>query len=304
MGIDKDLTLCYNTQYKEILSMEIQEKSNDILNKYKKELVESKKYSSNTINAYYDDVVQFFEELNRSPEEITDREIIVYLRKDAPSTALRRLSSIKNFYKITNKLGIVKNSPIYVGIISELREIPERYSIFMEEEDAINFINVAKKNIKYYAMMLTFLNIGIRETELAYLQKKDYYNGKLRYIAKGNVEKIATLPEGTVQAIDNYLKTRKDDLPYLFISNKKGHYSASGIINVVKSIAKEAGVHVKLSPHKLRHTFANKMIDDGADILTLQEMMGHKNIQTTRGYVRNFENKKATEMMSKGAFNV
>jgi integrase/recombinase XerD len=275
-----------------------------IIEQYLKEIIESGKYSKNTITAYHDDIEQFLNEINKDVEEVTDRDIIVYLRKNAPTTALRRLSSIKNFYKVTNKLGLVKNYPLYVGIIKELREKPERYSIYMEDEDAEKFLKEAKKNLRNYAMMLLFLNTGIRESELIDLEIQKYYSGKIRYIGKGNVEHISTLPDLTIQAIDKYLKTRKDNLPYLFISNKGSKYSPSGIYTMVKSIAKRANVRVKISPHKLRHTFANKMTDDGADILTLQEMMKHKNIQTTRGYVKTLGNKKANEMMQKGAYNV
>jgi integrase/recombinase XerD len=298
--------MCYNVQYKEILFMEM-------LENYKQNLKNvkiPKPYSERTITSYCDDISRFLNFVKKPVQAITRDDIADFLLEGAPSTGRRRFSSILNFYNYLNKTGIIDNKPISKEMYDFLvRQDPERTSIKMTVSEGLSFLEAAKKDgIRTFAIMMGFLNTGIREAELCDLLRTDLtyegLEGNLRVIGKGDKERNLSIIEEVVTAINNYLQTRTDNNPYLFISNKGNKYSSTGIYTLVKGIAKRAGINKEVSPHTLRHTFAAMMWDKGLDPVQIMEILGHSSIRTTLIYLGKLGVKKAKELMKRSAFNV
>ena len=281
----------------------------NLLEKYREYLENikaPKPYSKETINSYCNDVKMFLNYIgDKSVTDIMSDDVDMFLSENSPATAHRRFSSVKNFYKYLNRIGIADGSPIVRGeTYRNLRTIPKKMSIYMFKEETFIFMNEAAKKIRDYAIMMVFINTAMRESELINLKIKDYDGKFIKYIAKGNKERIQAIGSAAAQAIDDYLATRTDDLEYLFVSNKGCKYSPSGIYTLVKTIAKRAGIKKDITPHKLRNTCAAAMRTDGNDIYTIAKKLGHEDIKVTEIYLRTLVDERDIEAAEKGSFNV
>jgi len=213
--------------------------------------------------------------------------------------------AINNFYKFLNESGITDNCPIiHKKTFKKIRKIPERLSVHMTIDEGLQFLNEASKSIKNYALMITFLDTGMRESALCNLKKTDWDGKRLRVIEKGNIERVLAVGSHTAEAINEYLDTRNDDIEYLFISNMKRQYSTSGIYGLVERIAKRAEINKKITPHKLRHTCAAMLRSQGNDILTIGRRLGQKDVKTTKRYLEHLIDERDIEAAEKGAFNI
>lgn len=276
---------------------------------YLKSIKTPKPYSDKTITSYCNDVKAFFEFVQKSAEEVTKDDIAKFLLEGAPSTGRRRFSSILNFYEYLD----IDNKPITKDMYDSLRQDPERLSEKMTIPEGVRFLNEAQKNVRTYAIMMLFLNTGIREAELFNLEREDYrldtnmkgeLEASIRIIRKGNKEAMIPVNDGTIAAINNYLDTRLDDMPFLFISNKNCKYSASGLFTLVTKTAERAGIKKNITPHILRHTFAAMMWENGADPVQIMQILGHKSIKTTLRYLGKLGIHKAQELLNNSAFNI
>jgi integrase/recombinase XerD len=293
--------------------MESIEKSIGILNQYEKELFRCKKYSVKTIPSYCNDIKRLLDFTGKDATDITVDDLENFFLEDSPSTARRRYSSIVNFYKYLNKKDITQNYPITESLYENLRKDPERLSEKMTIPEGLAFLEEAKKKTKNYAIMMTFLNTGVREEELFTRMREDYHletntdgkqEGTIRIIGKGNKERIVPVNEGVINALNKYLETRTDNDPHLFLSNWGKQYSPSGIYTLVKRIAERAGIKKDITPHILRHTFSSMMWEQGADPVQIMYILGHSSIKTTLRYLGKLGVKKAQELMNMSAFNV
>lgn len=280
---------------------------------YLKNIQAPKPYSDKTINSYCNDVAAFMRFVNKSVESVTHEDIEDFLLEGAPATGRRRFSSVLNFYEYLNKSGVTDNKPISKEMYESLRQDPERLSEKMTIPEGIKFLDEARKSRRTYAIMMLFLNTGIREAELFNLQREDYrvetnmkgeQEASIRIIRKGNKEALIPVNEGALNAVNDYLATRRDDIPYLFISNQNRQYSPSGLFYLVTTIAERAGISKNITPHILRHTFAAMMWDNGADPVQIMQILGHKSIKTTLRYLGKLGIHKARELMNNSAFNV
>jgi site-specific recombinase XerD len=184
-----------------------------------------------------------------------------------------------------------------------LRKIPERVASFMSVEDALYFLEKAKDNREHFAMMMVYLNTGIRQSELINLNKSDLRDSKIRITGKGNKERLIDVNDGVIKAINDYYDTRKDNLPYMFVSNNGTRYSPSGINIIVKEIAKKAYCD-DIHTHSLRHTFSNMVIELGYGIYDLQQVLGHNSVQITEQYLHGIPAARSKEIAQRSAFNI
>ena len=140
-----------------------------------------------------------------------------------------------------------------------------------------------------YAILMIFLNCGIRRSELVGLNLSDVYEDRIRVIGKGNKERVVYIGSACRAAIDRYLVERRQivlsDNRALFGSRDKNRISVSAVHRLVKKHLLQAGLDAsKLSAHKLRHTAATLMLQNGVDVKTVQEVLGHENLNTTQIY--------------------
>lgn len=180
----------------------------------------------------------------------------------------------------------------------ELAKIPKRtVEVLSREEISRIFDEVgktSKNGSRDAAILETLYSTGLRVSELAALDRDrvDLKRREFRVVGKGGKPRIVFLSEKAAQSIDKYLKNRKDNLKPLFINNikkeilddEKRRLTTVSIENLVRKYALKAGIIKKVTPHTLRHSYATELLINGADIRSVQELLGHSSITTTQIY--------------------
>ena len=231
-----------------------------------------------------------------------DRENAQAIHGIGSAARARKLSAIKSFYKyLTTRTKQLSENPVSDVEAPKLRKSLPRYLSLPQARGLLNSVQ-GKNQQRDYAILLVFLSCGIRISELAGLNLADVYEDRLRVVGKGNKERIVYFSAVCKKAIDDYLPVRKkmvpDSNPALFVSQKHNRISVSAVHRLVKKHILEAGLDAtKFSAHKLRHTAATMMLSGGVDVKTVQEVLGHENLNTTQIYthIENTELKLAAE---------
>ena len=218
------------------------------------------------------------------------------------SSRARKLSAIKSFYKyLTVRTKQLQENPVADLEYPKLRKSLPKY-LTMEQSAAL-LKSVSGTNEKRdYAILMLFLNCGIRRSELVGLNLSDVYEDRIRVMGKGNKERFVYFGSACRKAIDAYLVERKkkvlSDNRALFGSRDNNRISVTAVHRLVKKALIQAGLDsTQFSAHKLRHTAATMMLSGGVDVKTVQEVLGHENLNTTQIYthIENTELKIAAE---------
>lgn len=201
----------------------------------------------------------------------------------------RKLSAIKSFYKyLTARTRQLEENPVQDMEYPKIRKSLPRYLTLEESRALLQAVDGPNKR-RDFAILMIFLNCGIRRAELVGLNLTDIYEDRIRVIGKGNKERIVYMGSSCKAAIDDYLIERKQivlsDNRALFGSRDHNRISISAVHRLVKKHILAAGLDAsKLSAHKLRHTAATLMLQNGVDVKTVQEVLGHENLNTTQIY--------------------
>ena len=218
------------------------------------------------------------------------------------SSRARKLSSIKSFFKyLTVRTKLLDENPVAELEYPKLRKSLPRY-LKMDQASAL-LQSVSGPNQKRdYAILMLFLNCGIRRSELVSLNLTDVYEDRIRVIGKGNKERVVYFGSACRKALDIYLAERNkivlSDNKALFGSRDHNRISVTAVHRLVKKHLLAAGLDAtQFSAHKLRHTAATMMLSGGVDVKTVQEVLGHENLNTTQIYthIENTELKIAAE---------
>ena len=260
-----------------------------------------KKYSENTIESYHHDLMRYYDYnknvLKKNLETIKKKEITSYLKYLNESgldqrTISRNISSIRSFYKFLLIEKYIRNNP------SELLELPKRKKtlpkvLSMEEIDKL--LNIKLDDAYSYrnkAMLELMYATGLRVSELINLKLHDVNLNMayVRTIGKGNKERIVPLGDVALKYLSLYINNYRNNLlkkkacDYIFINNHGSALTRQGFFKILKKIAKEQDVKTSFSPHTLRHSFATHLLENGADLRSIQELLGHSDISTTQIY--------------------
>lgn len=220
----------------------------------------------------------------------------------SPTARARKLSAIKSFYKyLTIRTKQLTNNPVADMEYPKLRKSLPKY-LTMEQSSAL-LRAVSGVNAKRdYAILMLFLNCGIRRSELVGLNLTDVYEDRIRVVGKGNKERFVYFGAACRKAIDEYIPERNkkflSDNRALFGSRDNNRISVTAVHRLVKKALLQAGLDPdQFSAHKLRHTAATMMLSGGVDVKTVQEVLGHENLNTTQIYthIENTELKIAAE---------
>jgi len=258
-------------------------------------LKEYRSFSPLTVRAYGVDMRmlrQFLEErLGRvpSPSEIT-REMIVQfgvsLKGAAPLTLRRKYACISSFFGFLQDMGYATSNP---ARRLPLPKVSQPVPVCLSEETAQALIAAAHKPW-YRALIVLLLSTGIRRGEAVSitLDDLDLENGQVLIKGKGGKQRVLPLTEQAIEAIQAYLPHRtRDGSRHLFVSAYGGHPIQGRVVNaMLATTIQRAGLAGQgITPHKLRHTFATHLIRNGVDVRTVQELLGHSDIQTTARYL-------------------
>lgn len=207
----------------------------------------------------------------------------------SPAARARKLSAIKSFYKyLTVRTKLLQENPVADIEYPKLRKSLPKY-LTMEQSAALLRAVDGQNQARDYAILMIFLNCGIRRSELVGLNISDIYEDRLRVIGKGNKERFVYFGTPCCKAIDAYLVQRNKivltDNRALFGSRNGNRISVSAVHRLVEKALKQAGLDTtQFSAHKLRHTAATMMLSGGVDVKTVQEVLGHENLNTTQIY--------------------
>lgn len=271
-------------------------------NEYEYYLKREKGLSDNTVIAYIKDVDQYINHLEKHRkikrvDLIKKDDILAFLKalrqKDLSSQSIyRKLSSIKGFHKFLLSENEVESDVSY-SISSPKREknIPEVLTV----DEVLRMIKTLEGDdpikIRNLALIETIYGSGLRVSELLNLKVSDVHlTAKyVKIIGKGNKERNVPLGDMSINALRKYLTTARGQLikkenNYLFVNQYGNKLSRQGFYKLLLKIASDANIDKKISPHTLRHSFATHLLENGVDLKTLQDLLGHEDISTTQIY--------------------
>ncbi|MBQ9930017.1 MAG: tyrosine recombinase XerC [Oscillospiraceae bacterium] len=207
----------------------------------------------------------------------------------SPAARARKLSALKSFYKyLTVRTKQLTENPVADLEYPKLRKSLPKY-LTLEQSAALLQAVSGPNQKRDYAILMLFLNCGIRRSELVGLNLTDVYKDRIRVVGKGNKERIVYFGTSCRKAIDAYLVERHkkvlSDNRALFGSRDNNRISVTAVHRLVKKAFLQAGLDAtQFSAHKLRHTAATMMLSGGVDVKTVQEVLGHENLNTTQIY--------------------
>ena len=205
------------------------------------------------------------------------------------SSRARKIAAIRSFFKyMTVKAKLLNENPVQDLDSPKLPKTLPRYLTLEESQRLLSSVTGSNKE-RAYCILCIFLNCGLRISEMVGLNVNDYRGDNLRVVGKGNKERTVYLNDACRSALDSWLDVRKNlvpaRIPALFLSNRRSRISVDSVQVLVKKYLKLAGLDASLySTHKLRHTAATLMLQNGVDVRTLQEVLGHENLNTTQIY--------------------
>ena len=253
--------------------------------------------SNETIRNYAYDLNIFFETLNKhSTNDLKSGDIQEFIRIQTQNmlsipTILRRISSIKNFYLFIEKERIITFQIDSLEKPKGSKKLPICISI-EEVEALLDRPDINKpEGQRDKAMLEVLYSSGLRISELLSLRTNqiNYERGIVKIIGKGNKERIVPVGDFAIEYLNKYIndgrrKNPKRGSDFLFLNRYGEPVSRVYFFKQVKKYAKQAGIQVEISPHTLRHCFATHMLENGAELRAVQEMLGHANIATTQIY--------------------
>ena len=201
----------------------------------------------------------------------------------------RKIAAIRSFYKyLTVKAKLLEDNPLKDLDVPKIPATLPRYLTLDEAQALLSSVD-SKNKERDYCILCIFLNCGLRISEIVGLNLQDIRADHIRVFGKGAKERVIYINDAVAAAINDYLAVRKNiaaiDRNALFLSNRRTRMSREAVHSMVKLSLQKAGLDAdKYSSHKLRHTAATLMLQNGVDVRTLQELLGHENLNTTQIY--------------------
>lgn len=257
-----------------------------------------KQYSPKTIESYQLDLREFESFLNAEHLTVTTFEsrdarnylTFIYDKDYKKTTISRKISAIRSFYNYLNERYIVENNPV-----SQV-SFPKRDSMlpdFLYENQIDALFQSLDKNKKMYtrdrALLELLYGTGIRSAELLNIEVSDidFDHRLLKVLGKGSKERIVPFNESVKEALLEYIETFSKDMEEtgaFWLNYNLTKLTDRGLRYIINKVMKESAIKASLHPHTLRHTFATHMLNNGADIRAVQELLGHESLSTTQRY--------------------
>ena len=279
--------------------------STDAIMKYERYLTSERNYSSYTVQSYISDINEFRSFLEDemmgnllSAKATNARNYMTRLFNNdfKKKSIARKLSSLKTFYRFLVTEGMINENPFEMIESPKVEKTLPSFLYKDEIEKIFNSIDttdaIGKRNL---AIMEILYGSGLRVSELVSLKESnlDYSNMLIKVHGKGNKERFVPMNSRTVQAIRSYLLIGRPELilkneleapDVMFVNHHGTALTTRGVRVILDKILLDAAETHHISPHTLRHTFATHLLDGGADLRSVQEMLGHSNLSTTQIY--------------------
>ena len=265
-----------------------------------------KKYSSHTVIAYKNDLEKFHEFASSEFDysEITTihysiiRSWIVKLVDDGLSnqSVNRKISSLKTYYKFLLKIGVIEVSPL---VKHKSLKTSKKIQVPFSEKEIENVLTLLKEEkdfngVRNKLIVELFYSTGIRRTELVNLKIKDVSVSQqtIKVLGKRNKERRIPLLPSVIKSIKDYILLRDSldtikDSSFLFLTLKGVKVYETLVYRIINSYFSTASEKVKKSPHILRHSFATHLLNEGADLKAVKELLGHSSLASTQVYTHN-----------------
>lgn len=258
-------------------------------------------YSNNTEVNYSIDLEEYkkyIDDLHINYKKITYKEISLFTKylkeekKFEPSSINRHLSSLRSFYNFLLNKGVIDTNPFkLVSGPKKALKLPN-YMKYSEFEIMISSCGDDPLGIRNQALLELLLATGARIGELIKIKEEDidFTNKEIKVLGKGNKERICYFNEHASSSLKKYLNESRPILlknktsKYLFINHIGGNLTDRGVRAILDSIIKKSSLSSKITPHTFRHTFATMLLNEGCDLKSVQELLGHVNLSTTSIY--------------------
>ncbi|NQT90827.1 MAG: tyrosine recombinase XerC [Candidatus Omnitrophica bacterium] len=252
--------------------------------------------SPHTVTNYKRDLKEFQAFLGDREVEKIDylliRQFLAHLRERKLSRAsiARCLSALRSFFRFLTKEGLFKHNPL-AGMSTPKKE--KKLPVFMQEKEVAKLVEAPGDDavgLRDKAILETLYSTGMRVSELVGMDTDacDFIGGVIKVYGKGKKERLAPIGEKAIKAIRNYVdattKMRQDKKKVLFLNNRKGRLTDRSVRRIVDRYIHKTSLQEKISPHTLRHSFATHLLNRGADLRVVQELLGHANLSTTQIY--------------------
>lgn len=231
--------------------------------------------------------------------KLSSRDIEIFIqylaqKKDKRSTQSRKISTLRSFYRFLNKRNIIPVNPVeLISLRGDHKKLPE----FLYSDEMVKVLKsistTTPLGLRNMALLELFYATGMRVSEIANLKLEqiDFELNLILVHGKGNKDRYVAFGQEAKTALNNYLVEarkklllHKTDYGYVFLNSNCNMITSRGLEYIIKNIFLNAGISASVHPHMLRHTFATQMLNNGADLRTVQELLGHESISTTQIY--------------------
>ena len=271
--------------------------NNELVEDFKSYLKHEKGYSTNTVESYIRDVRIFLLALGKDVDDISKNDIDDYILEVLPvldsSSINRKLASIKSFFKYLSLFRGFVNVAEDIESLKRKQRLP-KYLTINEVDRLLNIKLETTFDYRNKAMLELLYATGLRASEIINLDTTnvDLVNMVVRVHGKGNKERIVPISKMAIKYLALYLMDyrsmlfvkKKKACDKLFLNNHGDGLTRQGLYKILKELSVNAGIDKDITPHVLRHSFATHLIECGADLRSVQELLGHENAETTEVY--------------------
>ncbi len=253
-----------------------------------------KGFSRHTVEGYLSDLRQFQEYL--SPRDFKGLDsnalrgfVSSLFGKVQPVSIARKVSSLRAFFRFLVKSGVLEKNP---ASDLTLPKLPKKLPRFLIQDEAKALVESVEDKDRRCSRDRAILELlygsGIRVGELVRLDLShvDFDEGWVKVRGKGNKERVVPLGRKAIEALQDYLAERKKELGPLFVNSRRGRLTQRSVQRIVKRQSLRAGIMKRTTPHTLRHSFATHLLEEGADLRGIQELLGHSSLSTTQRYTQ------------------
>ena len=273
------------------------------MNEQKKNFLDYLKYEKHfsdfTILNYKKDLEKFERFLSKEKKDIDKVNVDVirsYLseihEKLSKRSICRHISALRTFFRYLSKKKLISNNPM---LLIQNPKMDKTLPKFLYNEELENLLNIpdisTNEGIRDKLIIELFYSTGIRVSELSNLKISNinFSEQKILILGKGNKERIVLYGDKCKDLLNLYINKARPHLldgesAYLFVGKKIDRLNENSIRLILKRLLRQSGLEIKLSPHVIRHTFATDLLNNGADLRTVQELLGHENLKTTEVY--------------------